>query len=152
MDHLISLKPLEQDIRTRLDKLPPNLEKAYDEIWQSVVGQPGSGHKIALRAMQWIACAALPLPPAILALAITQDEGHEFVTSAAFDMDYILDVCCNLVTIDDETNTCRFAHLSVQEYVEDHCIELADAHEMVATTCLSLLVHWPSIKVSILVG
>jgi hypothetical protein len=62
------------------------------------------------------------------------------------DVDFVLNACRNLLTLDPNQGTWKFAHLSVQEYFEDlyrvrRLLEWSycSAHAMAAKMCLLLL-------------
>lgn len=56
----------------------------------------------------------------------------------------ILDICQNLVVYDEQLNTFRFAHFSVQEFLIDQpeCDE-EETHTGIAETCLTVLMRQP---------
>jgi hypothetical protein len=58
--------------------------------------------------LRWLLCAQVPSTFCFLAAAVNAD-----LTEAQ-----ILDLCCNLVVRDKNSLEFRFAHLSVQEYLE----------------------------------
>jgi hypothetical protein len=55
------------------------------------------------------------------------------------NMDTVLTACFNLLVVDQNLGVCRFSHLSVQEYFENHRWTQSQANGLVAKVCLSLL-------------
>jgi ankyrin repeat protein len=74
-----------------------------------------------------------------LVAAICQDPSIEDTQPVDIDIDFVLDACRNLVTV-DHLSLCRFSHLSVEEYFEEqHPWIVRQAPEVVAKVYLSLL-------------
>lgn len=127
------------DIRDRLGKLPETLKDAYDEIYEKIQAQKGSAPVIADRAFQWIMCSREPLSPATLIAAVCQDPQTDETDNIDIDFGFVLEACHHLIGIDQELNICRFSHLSVQEYFEDHHWKQHEMNAQVGKVCLSLL-------------
>jgi hypothetical protein len=118
MDQLVRLSCV-PDIWDYLGKLPKDLKTAYDEIMQRVKEQEGRPPKIAHRAFLWVMCSSRPLKTWELEAAVCQDPETEATNPDCIDIGFILAACHNLLMI-DQSNNCRFSHLSVQEYLESH--------------------------------
>jgi len=131
----------ERDIRERLGKLPDTLNKAYDEIYSQIQDQKGSSCDIANRAFQWIMYSRDPLSPDELVAAACQDPETEDVDNIDIDIDTVLGACCNLLVVDQQLKICKFSHLSVQEYLENHHWSYAKSNALIAKVCLTLLNH-----------
>ena len=136
---LLELLPLECDIRERLGKLPDSLDKAYDEIYAKIRARKGIAPEIANRAFQWVMCSCTPLSPGELVVAVRQDPETDATVSVDINMSIVLDACHNLLVVDQQLGVCRFSHLSVQEYFENHHWNQSQANGLVAKVCLSLL-------------
>jgi ankyrin repeat protein len=140
IDQLLSLER-HRDIKDRLGKLPIGLRNAYDEIYMAIQNQEGSLPEIANRAFQWVMCSCEPLSPSTLIAAVCQDPEDDGPQPVDIDIDIVLDACHNLLSLDSELNVCRFAHLSVQEYFEQHRWSTSLANGLVGKVCLLLLNH-----------
>ena len=140
IDQLLSLERL-RDIKDRLGKLPMGLRNAYDEIYTAIQNQEGSLPEIANRTFQWVMCSCEPLSPSTLIAAVCQDPEDDEPRPVDIDIDIVLDACHNLLSLDSELNVCRFAHLSVQEYFEQHRWSTSQANGLVGKVCLLLLNH-----------
>ncbi|KAI2620389.1 ankyrin repeat-containing domain protein [Hypomontagnella submonticulosa] len=119
--HINDLLELESEslVGEYLHKLPEDLKVSYDEIYQSIDRRK---RHIADRAFQWMICSWKPLSPKDLVIAVLQDPKSPFVSKFDIDIDMVLKTCKNLVIIEksEEGEICRFAHLSIQEYLESY--------------------------------
>lgn len=129
----------EQDIRERLGKLPRTLKLAYDEIYDRIQQKDGSGPVVANRAFQWVMCSAKPLSSDTLVAAVCQDYTSDHINEVDIDIDFVLGACQNLLVVDQKLNECRFSHLSVQEYLENHHWRYNEADALIGKVCLRLL-------------
>ncbi|KAA8894561.1 hypothetical protein FN846DRAFT_786170, partial [Sphaerosporella brunnea] len=105
------------DVRRGLNTLPDTLTAAYDEIYTRLRDQKGSAPRLALRAFRWIQCSYEPLSSETLLDAITVEIG-DAGDKDTITVDGLLKVCQNLLILDKRLNVFRFAHLSVDEYLE----------------------------------
>ena len=106
----------EEDIKLELGRLPKTLQDSYEVIYKGILEMAQASQKLAIRTMQMLLCAQRRLTPAEMLAAVTVDSlsGNALVSAG----DDILDACCNLVFLDEEVDSFRFAHLSVREYLE----------------------------------
>ena len=104
---------------------------------------------IANRAFQWVMCSRVPLSPAELVAAVCQDPDSDEVEEVDInDINSVLEACQNLLTVDSKLKTCRFPHLSVQEYFEENHWSSSKTNALVAKVCLSLLHHDSTVEES----
>ncbi|KAI0386901.1 hypothetical protein F5Y04DRAFT_73551 [Hypomontagnella monticulosa] len=119
--HINDLLELESEslVGEYLHKLPEDLKASYDEIYQSIDRRK---RHIADRAFQWMICSWKPLSPEELVIAVLQDPKAPFKSKIDINIDMVLKTCKNLVIIEksEEGDVCRFAHLSIQEYLESY--------------------------------
>ena len=134
--------PNQSDVQRGLDELPNTLKEAYGEIYKRILAQNGSAPRLALRAFQWIQCSYEPLCSETILDAIRVEVGNkgEFSCkeSIAVNVSGLLKICQNLLIFDKHLNVFRFAHLSVDEYLETR-LRKDDSHSEIAKVCLSLL-------------
>ncbi|KAI1751902.1 hypothetical protein F4782DRAFT_531142 [Xylaria castorea] len=137
MDGLLKLK-LENDILQYVRNLPRGIKGAYDKIYDDIQDREGSASKIADRAFQFLMCSWKPLNPEILTGLIAWDLNMPDwdADRCPISIDYVLDVCRNLVVVTAESNICRFAHLSVQEYFEQHHWSREHVNILMSRICL----------------
>jgi len=130
----------ENDIKRNLTALPDTLMLAYDGIYNAILAQKGSAPRIALKAFQWIQCSKEPLSSQTLLDAVTVevDSSGAFSQNGPATVKQLLTVCQNLVILDEKLNTFRFAHLSVDEYLEIR-LPKHDSHLELSKVCFSLL-------------
>ncbi|KAF8427950.1 hypothetical protein EV426DRAFT_640542 [Tirmania nivea] len=153
------------DIRTRLGKLPKDLSGVYDEIMMSIESRPGAVFEFATRALKWMVVAKRPLKPEEL-IAATElnplsppptktsqpsQTSQPFQTSQpaqepSLDIEMVINICGGLIILDRKLQVLRFAHLSVQEYLEtrENIWGIIDAHRFVSEGCLWTLQCGPS--------
>jgi hypothetical protein len=83
-------------------------------------------------------CSCEPLSAEVLVAAVCQDSEEDETQAIDIDIHFVLDACSNLLVVDPQMGVCRFSHLSVQEYFEDHW-DTNQTNGTVAKVCLSLL-------------
>jgi hypothetical protein len=134
----------EVDVRASLNDLPDSLTRAYDEIYQCILNQKKSAPQLALNAFRWVKFSYEPLASKTLLDAVSSQvsKSGEY-WQGPIETDTILKVCQNLLVLDERLDTFRFAHLSVEEFLETKFTAAgtteADCHAYIAKTCLSLL-------------
>jgi hypothetical protein len=132
----------EGDVRGSLQTLPDTLTDAYKDIYHSITSQKGSAPRLALNAFRWMQCSYEPLRMETLLAAITVEVGRsgEFSGKARINANDLLRICQNLLILDECLNVFRFAHLSVEEYLETKPqLSKADSHAEIAKGCLTVL-------------
>ena len=137
IDQLLSLSCV-SDIRDFLGKLPEDLERAYDEIISQINSEKGRIPEVARRAFLWMMCSRTPLKPGMLAYAACQDPETRVTNPIDININIVLEACRGLLII-DQSGLCRFSHLSVQEYLETRRYSNGQAHLVVGTVCLHML-------------
>ena len=130
----------ERDLKQNLTTLPKTLTLAYNQIYDTILTQEGSAPQIALNAFRWIQCSNEPLASETLLDAVTVevDSSGEFCQTGPSNVEQLLTICQNFIIFDKTLNVFRFAHLSVDEYLD---VKLAkvDSHTELSKVCLSLL-------------
>jgi len=129
----------QKDVRCSLKALPDTLTEAYDEIYTRIAAQKGSAPRLALTAFRWMQWSYEPLQAETLLDAITVeiDASAEFSHYTLYPND-LLKACQNFLILDEGLNVFRFAHLSVNEYLETKLCKV-NFHTEIAKVCLSLL-------------
>ncbi|KAJ5329610.1 Pfs NACHT and ankyrin domain protein [Penicillium brevicompactum] len=139
--HQITRCRTESSVWKRLDNLPEDLQKAYDEIWEQIETLEDPDKEFVKRALKWVAAATEPLDSKCLLSAVrvgSLDDGG--ISEDEIDEQGLLFLCGNFLIIDPESYW-RFSHLSVVEYLEAaHQWSKPQAHSHVANACLSLLI------------
>ena len=129
------------DVRDSLKVLPETLTDAYGEIYNRIRKQNRRASQLALNAFRWVQCSHEPLRSETLLDAVTAEvDGSGLFPHkcTAVGTNDLLKVCQNLLILDERLNVFRFAHLSVEEYLETQQIKV-DSHTEIAKVCLSLV-------------
>jgi len=129
----------QKDVACCLETLPETLTKAYDEIYKRICAQKGTFPRLALNAFRWLQCSYEPLRTETLLDAITAeiDDSGTF-SHYTIQPNDLLKACQNLLIMDEALNVFRFAHLSVDEYMQRKLCRI-DSQAEIAKVCLSLL-------------
>ncbi|KAL7276073.1 hypothetical protein RUND412_000957 [Rhizina undulata] len=123
-----------------LKRLPKDLTATYLVIWKKIHADTEANCLLAQRTLQWILCAKSPLTEkqildavSITPMQWTEKPNHDGVTHMT-----LLDVCQNLVVLDEELGVLRTAHFSVTEFLLER-LDINQAHTTAAEVCLTLL-------------
>lgn len=132
----------ESNATERLKELPDTLEKTYKEIFDTkICAEKGNSPLLAHKAMMWIMCSSRPLSPSQLVTGAVV--GLQLATGSPrvkdVDLEMILKICHNLVVLDRQLSVVRFAHLSVQEYLEKRHWDTVATNTMAAEVCIYIL-------------
>jgi len=127
-----------EDVRHGLTDLPDTLLNAYDKIYNRILAQKRSAPRLALKAFWWIKGSCTPLQSETVLDAISFEVGETFSREHTIKANDLLQACQNLIVLDHNLNVFRFAHLSVDEYLETRLSKI-DAHTEITKVCLSLL-------------
>ncbi|KAM0407431.1 hypothetical protein ACHAPD_012238 [Fusarium lateritium] len=132
LEALCELKS-DQAILERLGRLPRTLEALYQEIFQKIENSPSViDRQYARHVLTWLMCAQRRLSSTELLSAVSLVVPHQQLQS-----NQILDFCCNLVVLDTQLDTFRFAHLSVREFLErQEGYASSFSNGLAAETCL----------------
>ena len=101
----------EKDVLIELEKNPTEIGQLYESIFDRIARSGPSSRDIAESVLRWLLVSRRPLTTGTILQAVSE-AGDDL------EKDEVLDVCRNLVIADDETDTFRFAHLSVQEFLK----------------------------------
>lgn len=122
--HLDSLigKKSPREVRDALKKLPSGSEAyngAYTGAMERIKGQLSDQEELAIQVLSWITCAKRPLTILELQHALAVQVGQsKFDEDNISDIEYLVSVCCGLVTVDEESQIVRLVHYTTQEYFE----------------------------------
>jgi hypothetical protein len=101
----------ERDVSIELEKNPAEIGQLYEGIFDRIARSGANSRDIAESVLRWLLIPRRPLTVGSI-LGAVSEPGDDV------EKDEVLDICRNLVIADDETDTFRFAHLSVQEFLE----------------------------------
>ncbi|THX86342.1 ankyrin [Aureobasidium pullulans] len=121
----------EKDILIELERNPTEIGQLYESIFDRITRSGPSSREIAESVLRWLLVSRRPLTTTTILEAVSEAGDSDL------EKDEVLDVCRNLVVADDETDTFRFAHLSVQEFLQKKEGFDEDAlHTFAALRCL----------------
>lgn len=131
---------VDEDIRSKLGRLPPKLQQLYLEIYSRLINQPGeAGQSIVRNVLKWLLCARRQMKNYEFRIAVA---GNLFLRPEDLEKEHILDLCQNLVIFDDGLDVFRFAHLSVREFLEQQPeYNQNSCHALAAEVCMLQLME-----------
>ncbi|KAJ8070998.1 hypothetical protein OCU04_001349 [Sclerotinia nivalis] len=137
------------NIKNRNLSLEQSLNDAYETVYM-INTKPGAYNTSVLKSLcKWLLCCKTPLPAEevlkIIELSLDHDPKLQKITRSPLSTKIVLHCCSNFV-IQSSEGTFRFAHLSVEEYLTNHCgvkveFQTEECHFFVMKMCLNCLVH-----------
>lgn len=122
----------------RLGQLPEKLEELYQIILKGIMARRESDRVIVRRTLFWLLYGQSPALSAdgLLEAVATHTSG----CGRKIHKDALLGLCRNLVEWDESSDTFRFPHLSVREFlVEQDDFKAFQGHCILAETCWTAL-------------
>ncbi|KAL8707486.1 MAG: hypothetical protein Q9225_007745, partial [Loekoesia sp. 1 TL-2023] len=114
-----------------LDGLHRIIQDAANVV--KISGPGKSARNIAMQAFSWLLCTQEALSPAAFlnAISVMQSDQQDL------ELSDLLNICFNLIVLDSKLNVVRFAHTSIQEFLEAK-VDFAPSriHALAATSCL----------------
>lgn len=124
------------DILDEVGRLPKTLSELYDVNHGRILQYARPSRNICQRILKWLMCAKRLMNTEDLIAAVTFPSERNVL-----DQQSILDLCSNMVTIDDN-GLFRFAHLSVREYLETlPTYAAAECHTFVLQRCVESYIN-----------
>ena len=141
------------DFKKALGKLPKKLSGLYDIIHTQIDQTETYGRHVAIETLTWLLCAQRLLSAEELLAAVhavdagassDSDEDDDSGKAGSPEND-VLRLCRNLVVIDTEQRTFRFAHQSVREYLLGKSeYTVMRQHALATERCLDVYLTEPS--------
>ena len=125
---------VERAVRSRLGRLPKDLQKLYQETYNHQI-KTGDEDQISIAkdTFRLLLCLENTIPTAEFLTALSLCNGDEEI----LNKDDLLELCFNFVTDDQESDSFRFAHLSVREFLEtSEGFDRESCHRTAAVFCL----------------
>ena len=140
MDSLVT-QTSPRHVLKALESLPEGLNETFGDTIDRIRSQSEAYWKLAKRVISWIFYSKRPLQISELVIILAVEaEDTKFDPLGLHEKDLILEVCCGLVSIDEQDGTVRLVHYSLQEYLiacwHGHWPK---AEETVAATCMAYL-------------
>ena len=142
------------DFKKALGQLPKRLSGLYEIIYNQIDQTETYGRHVAIKTLTWLLCAQRLLRAEELLAAVhavdagassDSDEDDDSEESGSPEND-VLRLCRNLVVIDSEQRTFRFAHQSVREYLLGKSeYTVMRQHALATERCLDVYLTEPSL-------
>ncbi|KAB8291199.1 hypothetical protein EYC80_009886 [Monilinia laxa] len=136
-----------QNIENRNVSLEQSLNDAYETVYTLNTKLGIYNSSVSMALYKWLLCCETPLCTEevikIIELSLDHDPKFKKVTRNPLSTKVLLHCCSNFV-IQSAENTFRFAHLSVEEYLINHCAVKAEfqpekCHLFAMKMCLALI-------------
>ena len=141
------------DFKEALGQLPNRLSGLYDIIYTQIDQTETYGRHVAIKTLTWLLCAQRLLRAEELLAAVhavhagassDSDEDDDSGEEGSPEND-VLRLCRNLVVMDSEQRTFRFAHQSVREYLLGKSeYTIMKQHALATERCLDVYLTEPS--------
>lgn len=121
-------------VKEALQRLPVALKELYNEVYGRISAKTEGELLVAKRALSWLLCAFEQPDSHNLLIAVSPSP------EVSIKADELLDLCRDLVVLNEGSNSFKLAHLSVREYLEDHKdYKDGQAHEVITKYCINSL-------------
>ncbi|KAJ6180539.1 hypothetical protein N7519_011000 [Penicillium mononematosum] len=120
----------------------PKSSASIDHLYSDILGKLAQAdsltYKIAARAFSWLLCMREPLSCTAFVAAVSSRTPEDHIIS----LSELLSICSNLITVDNQLDTLRFAHVSFKEFLETKP-EFAkpSANRVAALSCLNTCIY-----------
>lgn len=116
------------------------LDPTYNRVIDTIFQQPESCVELAIQVLTWLFQAKRTLTIGEIQTAVSVKPGrYELEELDLPDRATLLDVCGGLVVVDENSDTIRLAHYTVQEYLLRKSIIPKGAESQLAVACLTYL-------------
>ncbi|KAJ5352349.1 hypothetical protein N7452_001323 [Penicillium brevicompactum] len=133
----------ESSVWNRLNRLPEDLQAAYEEVWADIKSLEEPDQTMVKRALYWTMAATRPMSSDELLSAIRiGSDGEVLPLGDKLDEQGLLSLCNNFLAVDPKVKVWRFPHLSIREFLEkNHGWSLSNAQTYAASACLSYMIN-----------
>lgn len=117
------------------------LDQLYSELLHKIHAAEPSSSRFALHAFSFLLSLREPLSPTSFLEALSFVNGKD---GAVLQLPQLLGLTYNLITVDTKMNVLRFAHTTVQEYLEaQDDFSPLKIEAIIATSCLNAYLYHP---------
>lgn len=140
MDSLVT-QTSPRHVLKALESLPEGLNETFGDAIDRIRSQSEAYWELAKRVISWIFYAKRRLWISELVIILAVEPGDtKFDPLGLHERDLILEVCCGLISIDEQDGTVRLVHYTLQEYLIACWHGLwPKAEEAVAASCIAYL-------------
>ncbi|OQE31088.1 hypothetical protein PENFLA_c002G03105 [Penicillium flavigenum] len=120
----------------------PKSSATIDHLYSGILGKLAQAdsltYKIAARAFSWLLCMREPLSSTAFVAAVSSRTPEDHIIS----LSELLSICSNLIAVDTQLDTLRFAHVAFKEFLETKP-EFAkpSANRVAALSCLNTCIY-----------
>ena len=119
-----------------------SLNQLYAEIFSKISAAEPFARSTAIQTFSFLLCMQETLSPTAFLAAIAKTNPNQQVE---LKLSELLDICFNMVVLDSKLNVLRFAHVSVQEFLETKPdLAAQHAHRLAAMSCLNVCMQGSS--------
>ncbi|GKZ48065.1 hypothetical protein AbraIFM66951_011816 [Aspergillus brasiliensis] len=112
----------------------------YTDILESIRQADPNAYQTAVRAFSWMVCMQEPLSSDAIIEAVST--GPQEPGTCGLSLSELLAVCSNLIVLDHQLDTLRFAHVSFKEYLEAKPeFQGSACHDVAASGCLETCIN-----------
>ncbi|KAI1739627.1 ankyrin repeat-containing domain protein [Xylaria scruposa] len=144
----ICIQDREEDIMKILDDDKfATLDDIYSAVLEGILQKGGVSCEIAIRTFSWLLFMQESVPSQSLLSIVTR---RLLSIGVEFQSPDLMNICSNLVLLDEKRDTFRFSHQSVQEFLRKHERLSADAaNSLLSNNCLQICIEGPSIDAEV---
>ncbi|KAK2774275.1 hypothetical protein FQN52_004300 [Onygenales sp. PD_12] len=145
MERLCELKSrssVSEAMQERSKVTTATLEYLYREVLDDMSTKDSVVCDISKRAFSWLMCMREPLSSAAFLTAVATSRSGKPLD---LTLPELFSICSNLLVLDSNLDTVRFAHSSFKEFLEARPeFDIVRAHCVAAISCLDICIHQPS--------
>ncbi|OQE87185.1 hypothetical protein PENNAL_c0020G03071 [Penicillium nalgiovense] len=125
-------------------KSSTTIDHLYSDILERLAQADSLTYNIAARAFSWLLCMREPLSSTAFVAAVSSITPDDHVLS----LSELLSVCSNLIVVDHQLDTLRFAHVSFKEFLETKPeFDKPSANTVAALSCLKTCIYTLPIEI-----
>jgi hypothetical protein len=110
-----------------------SLNRLYADIFSKIFTTESFTRSIAMRTFSFLLCMQETLSSTTFLTAIARTNSN---CQAELKLSDLLKICFNMIVLDSKLNILRFAHVSIQEFLETQPdLTTHHAHELAAMSC-----------------
>lgn len=128
---------LEVNVRATMRRLSEDsLNQIYVDTFNRIFEVEGFARSIAMQAFSWLLSMQEALTPtAFLAAISSMDADYQI----ELNISDLIGICFNMIVLDSKLNVLRFAHVSIQEFLEAKADFVPQrTHRLAAISCLNV--------------
>jgi hypothetical protein len=139
LDHVLNYREPRKRLKA-LETVPKDMSSAYDEVMERIEKSRSGDKELAMNILSWILRAKRPLFMSELLEALAVEDGDSDLNRECILQPYeVIDCCKSLVIHDETSDSVRFTHFTVQEFIKSRIQQNLPSEIGLAKTCLTYL-------------